>query len=88
MNNNPNIPDSCDTLIARFLADEATPEETDSLWKWIEASDENRRYFLKCRSVWDALNPAFHSDSIDIENAENQIMSRINNGNKVSGIRI
>lgn len=88
MDNNPNISDSNDILIIRFLADEATPEETDSLWKWIETSDENRRYFLKCRNVWDALNPAFLSNSIDIENAEKQIMSRIHKENKVSGLRI
>lgn len=87
MDNNPNIPDSNDILIARFLADEATPEETDCLWKWIETSDDNRRYFLKCRNVWDALNPAFLADSIDIENAENRILSSIHKGNRVSGLR-
>ncbi|HMV10278.1 MAG TPA: FecR domain-containing protein [Cyclobacteriaceae bacterium] len=41
-----------DTLIAKFLAGEASPEEAMQLDDWINASSENRETFSRAQAVW------------------------------------
>ena len=66
-----------DIIMARYLAREATDEETVILLRWIEASDENRKEFFACRDLWISLHPVFGDDSIDIDAAEQRVSARI-----------
>lgn len=45
--------DHIDSLIGKYLAGEATPEERAGVDAWIHASDENRMYFNQVRIIFD-----------------------------------
>lgn len=54
-----NTPQDIDIIIARYLAREASAEETELLLRWIEASEANRRSFFEIQDTWHALRPPF-----------------------------
>lgn len=39
-------------LIYKYLADEASEEEVRILFEWIEASSENKKYFINIKKTW------------------------------------
>ncbi len=41
-----------DTLLGKYLAGEALPEEALALEKWLQASAENRKLFEESQTVW------------------------------------
>jgi ferric-dicitrate binding protein FerR (iron transport regulator) len=41
------------TLIANYLAGNASGEETLMLEAWIKESDENQKYFWQCKNIWE-----------------------------------
>jgi len=45
-----------DQIIIRFLTNESTPEESESLLNWIEESEENRLYFINIQKIFVAAN--------------------------------
>lgn len=71
-----------DELIIRFLDKKTTREETSRLLKWIEDSEENRKYFTSIHSVWVMIQieRANKSDSKQI----NKIVKRSIKSNRSS----
>ena len=65
-----------DTIIARYLAQEATPDEIEQLSEWIRQSEDNRREFFSQKDIWHALNPSFEARSINAREAENKVLRR------------
>lgn len=52
-NMQPNYsPGQMDDLIARFLSGDITPEDQRELENWVDASPENREYFIQLRDAW------------------------------------
>lgn len=74
MNTNKSI----EERITAYLAHEATPEEVRELTAWIEASEENRRYYQHLLNIWQVAHPAFPPEEIDVEKARRRIIRQIN----------
>ncbi len=70
--------------ITRYLVGEASPQEIENLFHWIEKSDENRRYFLRQQDIWSTLNPHFDINEIDMEKSEHRLL--LKTGIKGNGI--
>lgn len=67
-------------LIVAFLNGETTIEESRLIKTWIEASDENLKYFEEIETIWietGKLEPK--PVDVDIEKAWNKLSSRIDN---------
>ncbi|MBC9933589.1 FecR family protein [Chitinophaga qingshengii] len=45
-------PGQMDDLIARFMSGNISPEDQQELEKWVDASPENRAYFIQLRDAW------------------------------------
>lgn len=71
-----NTREDIDIIIARYLAGDATTEETERLRQWIAISDDNRREFFGQHDLWNALFPAIDPDEIDIDRAESRVLER------------
>lgn len=72
-----------DELIDRYLSSRATAGETDELRAWLSESEENFRYFLKSRGLYDACHPAFSPERIDKEGAYRRVRSRVYAGRRI-----
>ncbi len=44
-----------DSLIAKYLRGETSPEETRDLFAWVASDPEHRRYFEEMKQVWDLM---------------------------------
>lgn len=62
-----------DQLIARFLGGHTTAEEIRQLDTWVKESDENHKYFLQIRNLWDASNQT----TISTTKALNKVLHQI-----------
>lgn len=71
-----NSHENIDTIIARFLARQATTEEAELLRQWIDLSDDNRREFFRQHDLWCALFPAIDPAEINIDRAEKRVLRR------------
>ena len=58
-----------DNLIARYLAGETTAEERARLEEWMNASEENRKYFGDIRFVHDKAVASHRIERVDAEKA-------------------
>ena len=77
-----NTREDIDIIIARYLAGDATPEETARLLEWIELSDDNRRDFFRQHDLWNALFPAIDPAFIDTARAESRVLERTGTGGR------
>lgn len=50
----PNITARADVLITKYLAGETNGPEEDELESWLDQSEENRRYFVQLKHVWNS----------------------------------
>lgn len=71
-NDNPDI----NITIARYFGGDATPDEIETLRKWIELSQENRKSFFEQQDLWEALLPSFDVSDSDAEKAERRVMAK------------
>ena len=39
-------------IINKYLSNEASEQEVQALFDWIEASEENKQQFLKTKKIW------------------------------------
>lgn len=62
-----------DEIIIKYLSGEATAEETESLYEWVSESDENYKYFLFNKNIYDCANPTFPISDINEERAFKKI---------------
>lgn len=69
-------------IIARFLARETSDDEDLRLLEWLKASDDNKRYFREQEEIWHALHPAYSSDEIDVEKAQERLSRRTGLGHR------
>lgn len=76
MNNVRNDNTDIDIIIARYLDGSASPDEIETLRKWIELSPENKKIFFGQQDLWEALLPSFDVSDSDTENAEWKVMSK------------
>lgn len=77
-----NFDEHKDTLIARHLAAESTPEEDAALQAWVAESAKNKRYFDDLQLLWQhspAAKPA-PAREVDTEGALQKVKSRIQTG--------
>ncbi|MCD7936569.1 MAG: FecR family protein, partial [Tannerellaceae bacterium] len=44
-----------DRLLLRFIERKCTPEETRKVYRWINASEKNRKHYVQMQTVWSAL---------------------------------
>lgn len=73
-----------DELLVKFLLGESSPQETNAAMEWIEASEENRRYFEHFSLIWQkSREMAIHS-KVDENAAWDRFLSRVNPENKNS----
>lgn len=49
-----NITSRADSLIAKFLANETNRQEEEELENWLDLSEENKRYFVQMKHVWNS----------------------------------
>ena len=66
-----------DELIVKFLSGEISPEEQSSMSVWINESDENRKYFLELKNIWETAHPSFDPTDIDAEKAHRALLKQI-----------
>lgn len=69
-------PEMIDNLISRFLGGNATDEEILKLELWISESEENRKYYLQFKNIWDASAQLPVSTNIALDKVLKQINSR------------
>ncbi|MGM9762864.1 MAG: FecR family protein [Candidatus Cryptobacteroides sp.] len=63
-------------LISRYLTGNASSQEIEELYKWIQQSDGNRKYFHRQQDIWTALNPAAGVKDIDTAKAELKVLRK------------
>ena len=66
-----------DVLIGRFLSGEASEQESEALFAWLDEDDANLVLFEQVRSVWNAGVPNFSADEIDAKAALRAVNRRI-----------
>jgi transmembrane sensor len=65
-------------IIAAYLGGTASEEDTDFLKNWVESSDENRRFYLKMKNIWDVSNPGTDPETISSNIALAKVLKQIN----------
>ena len=53
-----------DDLLAKYLAKETDPHESDTISKWIDASDDNQKTFNQFKIIW---NGAKNQQKVDVD---------------------
>ncbi len=66
-----------DVLIGRFLSGEASEQESEALFSWLDEDDANLALFEQVRSVWNAGVTNFSADEIDVKAALRAVNRRI-----------
>jgi putative anti-sigma factor len=65
-----------DFLISRYLTGNASSQEIEELFHWIQLDDVNKKYFLRQQDIWSVLNPAIDIRDIDTANAEQKVLRK------------
>ncbi len=66
-----------DERIIKLFSGEISPDEEKLLALWINESDENRKYFLELKNIWQNAQPAFNPENINTEKAHFEILKKI-----------
>jgi transmembrane sensor len=66
-----------DGLIAASFARLLLPGEMAQLVEWIAEADENRKYYLQLKNIWEVSGPAFAAESIDTNSARRKVLRKI-----------
>ncbi|HLP72933.1 MAG TPA: FecR domain-containing protein [Bacteroidales bacterium] len=64
-------------IAAKYFSGNASQDEQEYLRKWINASEENAKYFGQLGNIWATANPDCVSDQIDISTALTKINNRL-----------
>jgi transmembrane sensor len=54
-----------DELLAKYMLNETTPAENDTVERWMNESEENRRYFDHFKMIWDTSKELKVESSLD-----------------------
>ncbi len=74
-------------LIARVLANEATPEEKEQFQEWLHSSRENEQTFQEYRRIWDNLVPFEPEHKPDVQSMWAEIEAQLDGNGAYSGQR-
>ena len=69
--------DIMDDLLVKYLADEATPPEQEMVEVWIEASEDNRKYFRHFQLIWNESQNLATRTAIDENKAWHRFQRRV-----------
>ncbi|MFW6370221.1 MAG: FecR family protein [Bacteroidota bacterium] len=69
-----------DHLIARYLAGESSKPETAELLEWMEASDENTKYFEDIRFLADKAVASHKIEKVDVDRAWGKVKHEMHTG--------
>ena len=64
-------------LIAKYLTENATPEEIAELERWIKASHSNWRFFMQEKNIWHSIDKSIDPSEISTEKALEVFMNQI-----------
>ncbi len=56
-------------LVIQYLSGDCSPEDTEMLINWIQSGDENFRYFIEVKELWEASDNEEIAADFDIENS-------------------
>ena len=81
--------DIMDDLLVKYLAEEATPPEQEMVEVWIEASDDNRKYFRHFQLIWNESQKLATRTAIDENKAWHRFQRKVKKsetvGNSLKG---
>ncbi len=83
MNTNTNIPKEIKTAIIGFLSGGLNPDEFEVLNKWIQESEENKKFFDQINDIWQATSEIEKKHGFDPNKAWDDIYGQINKKNRV-----
>lgn len=63
-----------DFLISRYLMGDASSQEIEELFHWIQSDDGNKKYFQRQQDIWAVLNPAVDIRDINTACAEQKVL--------------
>lgn len=66
-----------DNLLGRYLTQNCTDKEKRQIEKWINASEDNRKYFTELVSIWHKLKETPQEDLIDTNRAGQELLLRL-----------
>lgn len=69
------------SIIVRFLLDEASEEDIQLLEYWISLNEENKDYFEQIRNTWDSIELQKELDDSKIRNDYNHVLDQIDINN-------
>lgn len=69
--------DTAHDWITGYLTNSLTPEETQSLQEWLNASEENRKYFSDMQEVWIAASDETEDSSFNKDKAYQLFLKQI-----------
>jgi transmembrane sensor len=69
-------------LMANYLAGTTSEEEAIVFETWMNASPQNRKYFVQVKNIWEASDKRFNPAKISKEKALNLVMDRISKESK------
>lgn len=72
-----NVPEHIDELIAKSLAGEAGPDERATLGQWVNASEDNRRYFRSFEILFDGAAAGKQKQQFDTDAAWNALREKV-----------
>ena len=64
-------------LIAKYLGDDATAEESAELEAWIRTSSSNWNYFMTIKNIWHSLDKSINPSDISTVNALDIVMKKV-----------
>ena len=65
-----------DILINRYLTGNASAQEIEDLFRWIQLDGNNKKYFQRQQDIWSYLNPAINIKDIDTGSAEKKVLRK------------
>src|SRR5210317_1296386 len=65
------------SLIVRFLMNEASEEDIQLLEEWITKDEENEHYFNQIRNTWNSVEVEKELDELVIQDDYHKVISRI-----------
>ena len=69
--------DIMNDLLVKYLAEEATPPEQEMVEVWIEASEDNRKYFRHFQLIWNESQKLATSSAIDENRAWQRFQRKV-----------
>jgi transmembrane sensor len=84
MNTNKN--DIILQIIVRYLEGTANSEDIEKLGRWINDSEENKRYFEQVRNIWEASNNHYDPKLFKTEKALENVLHRISEKSPVKNL--